>query len=79
VHNNKHVEQWLSRREDIEREFTWTSKTLRHVVFGALLIPIAMYNGITWAAHKDDDYGERPVRWDPVAAQTPAAQMCVHA
>lgn len=62
VHNNKHIEQWLSRREDIEREFRWTSKTLRDVVFGALLIPIAMYNGITWAAHKDDEYGERPVR-----------------
>lgn len=62
VHNNKHIEQWLSRREDMEREFRWTSKTLRDVVVMALLIPIAMYNGITWSAHKDDEYAERPTR-----------------
>eukprot|EP00882_Tetradesmus_deserticola_P001447 GHRQ01001564.1.p2 GENE.GHRQ01001564.1~~GHRQ01001564.1.p2 ORF type:complete len:114 (+),score=22.22 GHRQ01001564.1:254-595(+) len=62
VHKNKYVEQWLSRREDIEREFRWTSKTLRDVVIGVLVIPVAMYNGIVWAAHTDDEYGERPVR-----------------
>ncbi|KAF8068272.1 hypothetical protein HT031_001959 [Scenedesmus sp. PABB004] len=62
VHNNKHIEQWLSRREDIEREFVWNGRTVRDVVVMALLVPIAMYNALTWRAHADDEYGQRASR-----------------
>lgn len=62
VHPNKYVEQWISRREDIEREFRWTSKTVRDVVIMGLVVPIAMYNAICWRAHEDDEYGGRKSR-----------------
>eukprot|EP00775_Hariotina_reticulata_P012822 gene12822-12949_t len=62
VHPNKHVEAWLSRREDIEREFRWTSKTVRDVVLLVLVLPTLAYNAIVWQAHKDDEYGGRTKR-----------------
>lgn len=62
VHNNKYVEQWLSRREDMEREFRWTNKTVRDVVIMAVLVPVAMYNAIAWCAHEHDKYGDRQPR-----------------
>lgn len=62
VHNNKFIERWLSRREDIEGEFRWTPATVRHVAIFAVAIPIAIYNGVVWAAHQHDEYGGRPKR-----------------
>lgn len=62
VHPNKHVEQWLSKREDIDAEFVWNRQTTWHVIIGVLLIPTAIYNGLVWQAHRDDDYGDRPRR-----------------
>jgi hypothetical protein len=62
AHHNKHVESWLSRREDIEAEFVWNSKTVLHVVMGVLVVPGLIYNGIVWCAHDDDDYAGRPRR-----------------
>ena len=63
VHSNKHVEQWLSKREDIDAEFVWNSQTVWHVIIGVLVIPTAIYNGLVWQAHKDDDYAGRPRRY----------------
>lgn len=63
VHPNKHVEQWLSKREDIDAEFVWDRKTVWHVIIGVIAIPTAIYNGLVWQAHKDDDYAGRPRRW----------------
>lgn len=62
VHNNKYVEEWMSRREDIEREFRWTNKTVFQAVTMLIVIPVAMYNAICWRARKDDQYGDRPPR-----------------
>jgi len=62
VHPNKHVEQWLSKREDIDAEFVWNRQTVWHVIIGVLVIPTAIYNGLVWQAHKDDDAGGRPRR-----------------
>lgn len=62
VHPNKHVEQWLSKREDIDAEFVWNNQTAWHVILGVLVIPTAIYNGLVWQAHKDDEYGDRPKR-----------------
>lgn len=62
VHPNKHVEQWLSKREDIDAEFVWNSQTAWHVFLGVLVIPTAIYNSLVWQAHKDDDYAGRPRR-----------------
>lgn len=63
VHPNKHVERWLSKREDIDAEFVWNRETVWHVIIGVIVIPTAIYNGLVWQAHKDDDYGDRPRRW----------------
>ncbi len=62
VRKNKHVEHWLSRREDFDDEFRWSSTTVRHVLIGVVLIPVMIYNAVTWQAHRDDDYGGRPRR-----------------
>lgn len=62
VHNNKYVEEWMSRREDIEREFRWTNTTVFQAVIMLGVIPVAMYNGICWRAREDDKYGDRPQR-----------------
>lgn len=62
VHPNKHVEKWLSKREDIDAEFVWNRETLTHVIIGVLVIPTAIYNGLVYYAHKDDEYAERPKR-----------------
>jgi hypothetical protein len=65
AHTNKHVEKWLSRREDIEQEFTWSKSHTRAVVLGAFLLPIATYNMLVYMAHE----GEGPCAWagDPGA------------
>ncbi|KIZ01884.1 hypothetical protein MNEG_6074 [Monoraphidium neglectum] len=52
VHHNKHIEKWLSRREDIEQEFTWDGRTTRSVLIGAFLLPIATYNMLVYMAHQ---------------------------
>lgn len=52
AHTNKHVESWLSRREDIEHEFRWNRSNLRAVLLGGILIPIATYNMLVYMAHK---------------------------
>ncbi|GBF97175.1 hypothetical protein Rsub_10036 [Raphidocelis subcapitata] len=62
AHNNKHVESWLSRREDMEMEFKWDKATTRAVLLGAFIVPIATYNALCYMAHQDDDYAERPRR-----------------
>lgn len=62
VHPNKHVENWLSKREDIDAEFVWNRQTIWHVILGVLVIPTLIYNGHVWQAHKDDEYGDRPKR-----------------
>lgn len=63
VHPNKYVEKWLSKREDIDAEFVWNRQTITHVIIGVLVIPTAIYNGLVYYAHKDDEYAERPKRW----------------
>lgn len=63
VHPNKHIEKWLSKREDIDAEFVWNRQTITHVIIGVLVIPTAIYNGLVYYAHKDDEYAERPKRW----------------
>lgn len=62
VHSNKHVEKWLSKREDIDAEFVWNRETVWHVIIGVIVVPTAIYNGLVWQAHKDDEYGDRPKR-----------------
>jgi hypothetical protein len=52
AHTNKHVESWLSRREDMETEFKWDKATTRAVLLGAFLIPIATYNALCYMAHQ---------------------------
>lgn len=52
AHTNKHVEKWLSRREDIENEFVWDSRNLRGVLIGAFLLPIATYNILVYMNHQ---------------------------
>jgi hypothetical protein len=63
VHSNKHVEKWLSKREDIDAEFVWNRETVWHVIIGVIVVPTAIYNGLVWQAHKDDEYGDRPKRY----------------
>ncbi|KAI8476933.1 MAG: hypothetical protein J3K34DRAFT_463589 [Monoraphidium minutum] len=62
AHTNKHVEKWLSRREDIEHEFAWDKRHTRAVLLLGILAPIATYNMLVYMAHQDDDYAERPRR-----------------
>lgn len=62
VHNNKYVEEWMSRREDIEREFRWTNKTVFQAVTMLVVVPVAMYNAICWRSREDDRYGGRQPR-----------------
>jgi len=52
VKPNKHVESWLSRREDIEGEFKWDKATTRAVLLGAFVLPIATYNMLVYMAHQ---------------------------
>jgi hypothetical protein len=69
VHPNKHVEQWLSKREDIDAEFVWNRQTVWHVIIGVIVVPTAIYNSLVWQAHKDDDFAGRPRRLVPVCSQ----------
>lgn len=69
VHPNKHVEQWLSKREDIDAEFVWNRQTVWHVIIGVIVIPTAIYNSLVWQAHKDDDFAGRPRRLVPLCSQ----------
>ena len=62
VKHNKYVEEWLSRREDFEREFSWTGKNLAYVLTFGLALPIATYNMLVGRFQSDDDYAERPRR-----------------
>ena len=60
AHKNKYIEEWLSRREDIDNEFSMDPKTTRMVLLFVLGIPIAMYNGLVWQARSRDEFAERP-------------------
>lgn len=60
AHKNKYVEEWLSRREDIDNEFVMDNKTTSMVLLFVLGIPIAMYNGLVSQARSRDDYAARP-------------------
>jgi hypothetical protein len=72
AHTNKHVESWLSRREDIEMEFKWDKATTRAVLLGAFLIPIATYNMLVYMAHQ----GGRRLRVDACVCRSTCA-ACV--
>lgn len=52
VKNNKFVEEWMKRREDMETEFQWDGRTTRAVLIGGILLPIAAYNMLVHLAHQ---------------------------
>jgi hypothetical protein len=54
AHTNKHVEKWLSRREDIESEFTWSKAHTRAVLIGAFILPVVTYNYIVRFNHEGE-------------------------
>lgn len=64
AHTNKHIEKWLSRREDIENEFVWNTRHTIAVLIGGIGMPIATYNMLVYMAHQ----GEPWVGWASVGS-----------
>eukprot|EP00877_Chromochloris_zofingiensis_P012758 jgi/Chrzof1/7736/Cz02g34220.t1 len=62
VKKNRYVEQWLDRRENIEREFKWDNRTLTAVLILFVGVPVGLYNALVWSAHQEDEYAGRPPR-----------------
>lgn len=59
---NKYVEEWLTRREDIEQEFVLTTGTTLKVLLLAVGVPVLSYNMIVQEMQADDEAAGRPVR-----------------
>lgn len=62
AHKNKFVEEWLSRREDIEQEFVWNGASLFWVLTLAVGVPVISYNVVVGQMQADDEYAGRPKR-----------------
>lgn len=62
VKNNKHVEQWMTRREDFEKEFAWDARRTLAALALVVGVPCAVYNAVTSQAHSDDAFAGRPER-----------------
>ena len=79
VKPNKHIEEWATRRENIEYEFTWdTATTLKTVLWG-IAIPAGIYSLLCATAQQEDAWYGKPVRefafWSkPEPAAQPAAE-----
>jgi hypothetical protein len=73
---NKHVEEWGTRRENIEFEFVWdTATTLKTIVWG-VAIPAGIYSLVCYTAQLEDAWYGKPVRefaWWSKPAAAPAA------
>jgi hypothetical protein len=62
VKPNKNIEEWASRRENMEFEFTWdTPTTLKTVIWG-IGIPVGIYSLLCWTAQNEDAAYGKPVR-----------------
>lgn len=62
VKNNKHVEQWMSRREDFEKEFAWDTKRTAVAFALVVAVPVTVYRALVGQAHADDAFAGRPER-----------------
>lgn len=62
VKNNKHVEQWMSRREDFETEFAWDARRTVAAFALVVAVPAAIYRAVVHQAHADDEFAGRPER-----------------
>jgi hypothetical protein len=62
VKNNKHVEQWMTRREDFEKEFAWDARRTVAAFALVVAVPAAIYNAVVSQAHSDDQFAGRPER-----------------
>jgi hypothetical protein len=62
VKNNKHVEQWMSRREDFEREFAWDPRRTAVAFALVVAVPVTIYRALVGQAHSDDAFAGRPER-----------------
>ncbi len=76
IKQNKHIDEWGTRRENMEFEFTWdTPTTLKTLVWG-IGIPAGIYSLLCWTAQKEDAWYGKPVRefmlW---SSPEPAAQQ----
>lgn len=59
---NKFIEDWLSRREDIDQEFTWSNANLIWVLVLGVGVPVGTYNALVSEMQQEDEYAGRPVR-----------------
>jgi chloramphenicol 3-O-phosphotransferase len=62
VKNNKHVEQWMTRREDFEKEFAWDARRTVAALALVVGVPAAIYRAVVHQAHVDDEFAGRPQR-----------------
>jgi len=62
VKHNKHVEQWMSRREDFEQEFAWDTKRTAAAFALVVAVPVTVYRALVGQAHADDAFAGRPER-----------------
>ena len=46
VKPNQHIEDWGTRRENIENEFVWDAKTLLNIAIFAGAVPYLVYVGV---------------------------------
>lgn len=62
VKNNKHVEQWMTRREDFEKEFAWDARRTATALALVVGVPALIYRALVSQAHEDDAFAGRPER-----------------
>lgn len=62
VKHNKHVEQWMTRREDFEKEFAWDARRTAAALALVVGVPALIYNAVASQAHADDAFAGRPER-----------------
>jgi len=62
VHQNKYIEEWATKRENIEKVFKFNGRSLSRIALFGVLIPVAIYQVTVAEFHKTDELKGRPLK-----------------
>nr|PNR37144.1 hypothetical protein PHYPA_020251 [Physcomitrium patens] len=62
VVKNKHIEDWGTARENLEKAFRFTRRNITIALVFGIAVPFLTYQGVTGEFHNQDMAAEKPPR-----------------
>jgi hypothetical protein len=62
VHHNKYIEEWATKRENIEKVFKFNRASLSRIAVFGVVIPFVIYKVTVAEFHKVDTLRDRPLK-----------------